>query len=583
MSWSNQEMRRLLACLDRPRELARSNLGVRLQRATGIASVREAVLWLLNKTFEDPTPQNRLLHAIIHKSDFEGKKGSHVASSLNISTRTFFRLRADAIAALAWAAEQLEKGPEPRSNFKYEVSRMISPVKPETAADLLEREAGRVGARAAYEAVCSSARNGHDVPLSVLEKCTGHWRLLAELEIARTKLNDGDPERYQARRPAIVDALRTLTEPARTRVEFELAYVDRLNSLRRCDVVASADATSRMLKTAGADLRLQALACVCQAEQACDEGDLQAADDLVKELQNMCLRLDDFRVYARTAHVSSILNLLEGNYAEACDLCEVTIAALGHLEPEFAACAAALEGRADLFLNRAWDRPHDLCDRFPQSYVTAMLDLVWARHVATADPKRALVVAERAAAAAMSQNARGTLAYANGTLAIVYEFLGRHEEARRQRLLSWEQGVQLQRPFYLYDLLVHPKLPQRAIGTFAADEAVLVMFTRRLIVLLGICDTRADQVNWAMAVMQQCLNHALDRREGERPAPLPRDRAAEFVQPLRGAAPLQREVLMRCLRQLAVETAYCLLPAQRDKFVARFKAAASDLFDAMPA
>jgi hypothetical protein len=575
-------MRRLLASLERPQELARSRLGNQLQEALGAASVRDAVLWLVNKTFEEPSRQNALLRDVICKSDLDGEKGSRVASALNVSTRTFFRLRADAIAMLAHAAEQVQKRPEPRTDFKYEISRMISPVKPQTAAHLLEREAERLGGRAAYEAVCASARNGHDVPSSLLDKCTGHWRPLAELEIARTNLNHGNPERYQTIRPAIVEALDRLSGPPRARVEFELAYVDRLDAIRRCDVNASAEATTRLLKASGADLRLRALACVCQAEQACDEGDLAAADALLEELQAMCLRLDDFRIYARTSHVSSIVKLLQGNYAEARDLCDVTVAALGQVEPEFAACAAAIAGRADLFWGCQWERPGELSRRFPQSYVTAFLDAVWARHLVTTNAKRALIVAQRAASLAAAQNARGALAYANGTLAIVYRFLDRSDDARRQAVVSWEQGVPLRRPFYLYDLLVHPALPQRAMGIFHLDEALRAMLGRRLMGLLSDALEKPTQPHWAMAAMTECLTAALDPR-GERRSIRAPDRTHDAAQVLRRAPQPQRQLVTRCFNQLAVEAAYCLSPQHRSSFISRFTAAVSDLFDARPA
>ena len=582
MSWSSQQMRRLLACLDRPQDLARSHLGIQLQEVLRADSIREAVLCLVNRTFQEPTAHHAMLRDIITRCDVDGQKGSHVARALNVSPRTFFRLRADAIAMLEQTAEQLFKRPDERTDFKYEISRMISPVKPRTAAHLLEREADRVGSRAAYEAVCASARNGRDIPATLLDKCTGHWKPLAQLEIARTSLNHGNPKRYETTRTEILEALTSLSGAARTRVEFELAYLDRLNAIRQCDIKASADATARLLKAAGADLQLQGLALVCQAEQACDEGELGAASALLDELQAVCLRLNDFRIYARTSHVSSILKLLQGNYAEARDLCEVTMAALGHVEPEFAACASALAGRTDLLLGRTWERPRQLCKTFPHSYVTAMVDAVWARHVAPSDAKRALVIAQRSASLAATQDARGALAYANGTLAIVYEFLGRREDACRQRVLTWEQGVQLRRPFYLYDLLVHPALPGSATGMLDLDELTVAVLSRRFSHLLAD-EGENPGLRWARAALVECLEAALGRRDQKRRALPLRDRPHETSQPMRRAAPLQRQVVTGCLQQLAVEIAYWLPPAHRLNFTSRFIAAASDLFDAQSA
>ncbi len=574
-------MRRLLADLDRPQTLVRSTLGTQLKDALGTESIRDAVLWVVDKAFEEPTRSNALLRDVIVMCDVKGHKGSQVASELHVSTRTFFRLRADAIAALAQTAEQVLQGPQSRTDFKYEITRMISPVKPETAAHLLEGEVNRMGGGAAYEAVCACARNGRAVPASLMEKCTGHWRPLAELEVARTNLNHGSPQRYQETRPAIVATLDGLAGAARERVEFELAYIDRLDAVRRCDVDAGAEATRRMVKAAGADLRLRALAYVCQAEQACDEADLNEADTILRELQAMCLRLSDFRISARTSHVSSILNLLKGNYAEASDLCEVTIAALGHIEPEFAACAAALGGRAELFLGRRWERPQELCDRFPQSYVTSLADAVWARHLVSADPQRALAVAERALAMAQDQEALGVAAYAQATIAIAYELLGRRADAQRLRVRTWEQAMPLRRPFYLYDMFVHPTLPSRELGTFALDDSFLLAMQRRFAGVLAGLEDKAYPSR-AAAVFLECLNVALQSGERARRAPGWRTHS-EAALALRHAVPLHRDMLASGLQRLAQELAWCLPVPQRSGFTTAFTTAATDLFGAQPA
>jgi hypothetical protein len=361
------------------------------------------------------------------------------------------------------------------------------------------------------------------------------------------------------------------------RVAYELAYVDRLDAVRRCDVEAAGAAGRRMMQNGGRDPQLVTLALVCEAEQACDEGDLERADFLVRELQTLCSRTRNFRVTARTSHVASILHFLRGRYGEAMELANATFVALAQVEPEFAACAAGNAGRAALFLGEPWKRPHDLCTRFPKCYVLGQIDSVWARHLAASDPELAMASVDRAVSIASNQEAWGLLAYARGTRSLMLDLANRTEEAQIERVAAWEEAVRLRRPFYLYDLFFHPAQRLRAHGPFEIDERFTMAIGRRFLSLAGGTPDKADFRRWFNAAIAVCLNMAQD---GQPAAARARRRvftSRMLWQASNRAGVLGSQAIESCFRQLAVDLGYCLAPDQRQNFIDRFVVSAAHL------
>src|SRR5690348_2750360 len=171
---------------------------------------------------------------------------------LNVSLRTFFRRRSAAMKMVAATIEHILRVANPRLTFKLETARMIAEVRPTSVKGIIERESQRTGGMAAYQAVLVALRCGQMPTTASLNRCTGHWRLLAELEIARSgNLSGQDPSGYQKTRSAVREALADHRGAARERIEFELAYVDRLDALRRCDVDMGAQATAALSRASG--------------------------------------------------------------------------------------------------------------------------------------------------------------------------------------------------------------------------------------------------------------------------------------------------------------------------------------------
>jgi hypothetical protein len=577
MKIPSSDVRTMLALLSKPELLETNSLALSIREALGVESVQNAVERVIDMTFERAVPQIASLKDVIRRCDLGNEKRLQAASSLCISTRTLYRRRADAIALVGLSIDKVLANPNAGVAFRYAIAKMISPVEPETAVRLLQKETGSAGGRAAYDAVCARVRNGSEVDSALLERCTGHWRLLAEIEIARSNLVTGAPQQYERVRPQITAALSALSSSARPHVAFELAYVDRLDAVRRCDVDAAAIATRELNQWAQVDRRFSPLALVCEVEQACDEGELIQATTLVEKLQSYCVRTGDFRISARASHVSGILSFLKGQYGATIDYCEATVAALSHVEPEFAACSAAIAGRAALLAGKQWERPSDLCARFPFSYVTGIVDAVWARHLALSDPERALPIAERVVALVQEQRAYGVLAFARGTLAIINRLLARQQEAIEQSRSAWADAIRLRRRLYLHDLLIHPALEKGYFGPFDFEQQFLSTLSRRLARLIVHPALGKTILEWTRAAILECIGEAGAVVEGDQTDSRRRKISSVAVQAFR-RIPIDDQYQAGLeLRRLSSEMSYYLPTNMREPFGERFTAATQNL------
>jgi len=95
---SHPEVRDLLAKIKYPYRLETDTLGRALRDAMRRATVREAVLALIE---EELRPIDPRLATIIERCDVHGVKVAAVAGEFHVTPRQLFRYRSDAVAALA--------------------------------------------------------------------------------------------------------------------------------------------------------------------------------------------------------------------------------------------------------------------------------------------------------------------------------------------------------------------------------------------------------------------------------------------------------------------------------------------------
>lgn len=100
-------VRKLLRQLRRPHLLSRDPLALRLRETLNVGTCREAIEFLIDRTFARDAAGERLREILV-RCDLQGQKATAAAGGMHLSLRQFFRCRADAMEALAIAIDQLD-------------------------------------------------------------------------------------------------------------------------------------------------------------------------------------------------------------------------------------------------------------------------------------------------------------------------------------------------------------------------------------------------------------------------------------------------------------------------------------------
>lgn len=451
-------IRRLLRLLRHPHLLEREALALRLRAVLKAASGRDALLWIVDQTFGS-TEDGRRFREIVMRCDIQGQKSRLVAAAMGLSLRHFFRCRAEAISALALAAERLCE--VQHGSVACTFAKMTSAVNPHAAAQLYKlafRSASDsdVDAAAADFLRCS-IWSGAQAGDRLMRVPDGAWRVLATVEhagyalLTEGHLVAGD-RLALARTELAAGGLGGLHAGA----AFALTCYEILEAHRRADVGLSASLVARLPLLCGDDERLQTLTLVEQAHQACVEGAVSAASARLIEAERRSVAQADPAVLARLASTRALLHFLGGSYEDALVYAQAAAAVLASMQPAYALLSAVLAGRAALLCDKPWEPPAQLCARFPAAWMCAFFECIRARKLLRSDLASARRCALHAMALVRNTMARGCLAFAQATLAAVAE-AQRHElQARRLRTRAWQIAVSAGDQVVLHDLFVPP-------------------------------------------------------------------------------------------------------------------------------
>jgi len=478
VNWSNRETRRLLRMLSDPMLLEKHPLVAALRDALQANSARDAMVWLIRQAIPGSGHADQLMRELIFRQDVDGIKSHRVAGMMGLSIRSYFRYRERAIEAISKALEH-ELQTDRQESQQIQFARLAAQFDAKTAYDLYSAAVPEPSGQIAYEIVRMAIGAGQPVTRHMIKRCGDPWRFLAVTAVARSHLAGGRPKlagRWQRKLRSI--ALDPAT-PAGARAAFELAYLERLEALCRCDMPAAREAVERMKTYALGYGPLVGQALVIEAEQACDDGDSEKANQIFSELATINAVTRDPKVVARTADALSMLALMQMRWHEAIDNANFAALALEQVEPEFAMCVRTVAGRACVQLRHAWAPSAELCARYPTSWITGQALAVQSRIQCRVDAAVARETAQRAVGIATDQGALGSLCFAQASLAFALDGLKEFDEAQTLRVQAWESAVALGRQFYLHDMFVVPDMRDRDFGSFDLSDSFVDAIVRR--------------------------------------------------------------------------------------------------------
>jgi len=573
MNWSHREIRHLLRSLSNPVQLEQQPLAAALRDAMQANSARDAMISLIRLAIPGSRPADEAMRNLIFRQDLDGIKANHVAALLGLSIRSYFRYREKAIGCIAKALERELQSERQDENQQIQFAKLAAQFDAKAAYELYTSAVAEPRGHVAYEMVRLAIAAGQPVPRRMIKRCEGPWRILAMTALARRHINGGQPKRVERWLRRLRNAALNSATPAGARAAFELAYLERLEALRRCDMRAARDATERITLHALGHAPLVGLALVIEAEQACDDGELEKANEIFTQLETLNAVTREPRTVARTADALSMLALMEMRWSQAYHGARAAAVALEQIEPEMAMCVQTVAGRAACQLGRPWSPSAEHCARYPTSWITAQSLAVQSRHQLRDDHEAARETAERAIAIASDQGASGALRFAQASMGFVLDRLGKFDEAQRLRVEAWESAVRLGRQFYLHDMFVIPDMRQRELGSFELSGAFVDAVLRRA---AALCPVDSEQIRSDKAVFfAPLLRHALaaggrvvSRKQSPDDFGIAQAAAAwrlagtsvpEGLEQIRALAPI-----------LARDLAYCLAFADRTAFAGHF-------------
>lgn len=117
-----RDVRELLRSLRRPFLLEQNRLAQLLRQAYGVASPIEALQAMIREAIADSPAFGNIYSEIIQRCDVRAESTKQAAVAMNMSIRTFFRFRKDALMIVALTVSRrirAANGPSPRSRTPH--------------------------------------------------------------------------------------------------------------------------------------------------------------------------------------------------------------------------------------------------------------------------------------------------------------------------------------------------------------------------------------------------------------------------------------------------------------------------------
>jgi hypothetical protein len=565
MRRSNQEVRKLLHLWRRPHQLERERLAVMLRQATNAIDARAALQCVMAQTFDRTNAGDRLRFESIERCDVEGKPTRAVARELGLSMRQFFRIRAEAITALAVAIERtLRKPPDSYADL-LQLAQAVETIDPKAALGIYLRLPPDRG-ETAFNIIRVSVWAGIEVSQEQIDRCQGPWRLLAKAVIACNLVSRGEDAAARVLRDELRKDLTNTNGMLYDVVAFELAFLDRCDAVRLGDVVQSRKLLTDLRLFAGQNEELQAKTLLQEADQASMEGDLTAAAVAIEDVERLEVHKSDFNIMARTALAKAMLSLARGYYHEAHELANGASLIKALSNAAFAWRAAGVAGRAALFCGAPWSPPPVLVEKYPEAWPRALAEAVRGRHLVRRDPHAALAASEFALELASRRECPAYKAYAQVSVAGSLDALGEPGRASQLRIAAWETGLRLGDQFTLYDLFYDPAAPVRDVGPMNADDAFVSVVARHVARDAPPFSelNRIVGAEQSSSLVRRCLEWALAPKGAKRQG---------YLRP-HTHEPGKTEVALGYLKSVGEHTARALAwyvaPDQREAFAQRF-------------
>lgn len=578
--------RQLLRLFLTPRVAEENGLGLLLRDAYETQTVHEAILALISEALSDGSQRTQLARESIERCNIRGESSKLAARAMCVSTRSFFRLRAEAINVIAETLERVLKRTVEPPYFELTLARTIATQHPRAALEIYHHAEARVErmdagtGEVAFDIVTATVWSGLEPTKEQLKSCQGPWQAMALAEIGRNAMALGRQDMWLETRAKLVKILDRNNTSDYRQAAFVLASLDRIDSRRVGDPEGAAETCARLRQLAGNDPVRVALSMVAQAEQSCIEGDTTSAAMTLAETERVTALTASPGLIARCALAQATLSFMYERYAEAIAFASAASTVMPGVEAGFSIRADSLAGRAALIAGLEWPSTLQIPRRYHRVWTFAEHRAVEARHAMDDDLVKARDLASEAIAIAADQRAQGALAYANATMAQILRLEGPDKEADKLSLSAWKTALSLRDHSLLFDLFVASgRQAIMATWWFATDE----FYDALTDAFYGFLGRSPGRGTWLRPYLESVIRESLESALGVSASAdtSDADSTANVLRNARVTGTAFAEFVGDGSERLLAYLPYIVRPDSRQQFRRRFRERWSNLVDSM--
>ncbi len=442
----------------------------------GVSNASAMLRELVSAAFGE-TPHEAKLRKIIFDCDIDGALTQEgAARSLGVSTRQFFRLRAQAVRTIARTAARIlyDTSDESLATDDLEqLAQSLAASRPGAASQVFSLMASSsVSTR--FRAMRARIDAGIAIDERDLDQLPESSRPTALVLFAQSRLLLGD-------NPAVVqNVLQEVGELASrpgsgyddtTRFELELLHFFRARSQN--DALAMRSSARNLARLSGERPSLLLRATGASADAAVRCGDIVEARRQIVLLQAQAAAAHNVRYLGTATLLSAQVFFVEGAHARAATMARAARVAL---EPygTFAFRAEVLLGRIAASTGTAWTAETPSGEFGTESLEKCEFGIAYARHLlANGSADVARTYAMEAAVHARSNEYRALYAHAIVTLGAIEDIEGNETAAQEHYRAGIVEFSGVFDALSAYDFFAIPSLKQRTFGPLASVDPVV--------------------------------------------------------------------------------------------------------------
>lgn len=456
-TWTERGVRQLLRLLRRPQALEMFPLACEIRDAVGAPSAYEGVVRVIATALSEYGRDGAQLYALIKRCDIEGTSTqTAIAYEMNLSSRQFFRYRAEAVRIIARFLQRLQ---EKRFDPIVELANLVQSADPYAALEIYRLDEHQSAPLATV--LGATVRSGSLLDDDEVLAGDSHDALQAKAHLAYGHVWAGNIAAAQELMTRVTRAMEYRRTPNRANVEFELNLARFLLAQYSGAVRDMIEISRELRMQAQEHATLHAQAALCEGRAALHNGDFNSCLEAAEQTLRVETTRRDAFLLARALFLQAEGEFVTGEHAAAQKHALAARFALQRMRKELGEC--------DMLLARLRLAGGMLpAQRFNAAFTHASHDLLFG---AAIEARSLLLEGNLLSATVLAGNAAQDAARANypalrawSMVTVVATDPVPNGDAQAKLLEAWRAIAMLGDYYWARDAFVIPGLRVRDIG-----------------------------------------------------------------------------------------------------------------------